>query len=150
MKSLLLKSPSLLQFQDHDLITPLHVAAQSGKIKVLEFLIQKSTEKDLIVCDRNGRNVLHYATLSGILECVKFIVEKSTRKINFLPEEGSSKRKPLFTSPILYKLDKEKKKPSDLAIIKGYGSIVLYLCQKELELVNEEELDRPLQVHLTI
>lgn len=85
---------------------------------------------------------LHSAVLSGSLECVKLVLEKSIRRVDF---DVETKRK-LMTSPLLYRMDKFKRKPFDLAVIKGHGLIALYLCQKEMELVNEDDLEKPLEV----
>ena len=67
--------------------TFLHVAAQAGKVQILQYLL--SLPKVLIDAKADwGRTPLHYAAESGQLEAVKFIVEQKSGSVGVVSDDG--------------------------------------------------------------
>jgi len=61
----------------------LHIAAQYGRIGILEYLISHFPEflsDDLVLKDNNGFTALHYASLNGNDQCVKSLISQAMVK----------------------------------------------------------------------
>ncbi|CAH8287563.1 unnamed protein product [Schistosoma turkestanicum] len=66
------KKEQLINLLDGEGLAPIHTAANSGSIELLNICLQYNP--DVLATDHNGQTVLHYAALRGDLECVKAII----------------------------------------------------------------------------
>ncbi|RTG83880.1 transient receptor potential cation channel subfamily A member 1 [Schistosoma bovis] len=67
------KKQQLIHLRDGEGLAPIHAAASSGSIELLNICLQYNP--DVLAKDQNGQTVLHYAALRGDLECVKAIIK---------------------------------------------------------------------------
>ena len=78
---LLQKRPQLLTLQDDDGCTPLHLAAISGNVSFLDFLVKEARRRldqkrynSFIDCyDNEHHTAHHWATVCGEVECIKIL-----------------------------------------------------------------------------
>jgi ankyrin repeat protein len=58
--------------------TALHIAAASGNLEVLKYILESIHKKvplfDAKLNDKQGRNVLHHAACSGVPEVIKYLL----------------------------------------------------------------------------
>ncbi len=64
--------------------TPLHIAAISNQVEVIEFLLAKGADANTRAGDVNGSTPLIWATAFGKYEAVKVLIEKGEADINAL------------------------------------------------------------------
>ncbi len=73
IKKMLVKEPGLINFKDERGVSTLHIAAESGQLGIIKFLIKNGLDKDMQ--DINKMTPLIYASRSGKIDLVKFFVE---------------------------------------------------------------------------
>lgn len=105
VKELLIENPSRIDEVDEDGIAMTFLAAKTGAIDLIKYIVEYSRASLNIVDERN-RNTLHYATMSGNLETVQYLVEK----VGLSPVVG----------------DFELETPFDIAVNMDYKDIIEY------------------------
>jgi ankyrin repeat protein/glyoxylase-like metal-dependent hydrolase (beta-lactamase superfamily II) len=90
VKSLLQKDSTLLDTNGENKKAPLHWAAEAGRLEIVEFLIAKGA--DINILNVASETPLHYAATYGHKEVVDLLLKKGA-KVNVIDQ---SKRTPLF------------------------------------------------------
>ena len=62
--------------------TPLHIAAMSNQVEIIEFLLGKGADVNIKAGDENGSTPLHWAAVFGKYEAVKALVETGKADVN--------------------------------------------------------------------
>ena len=70
-------------------LTPIHVAAGSGHLKLLQTLWEKTEEKYPI--DNTGKTPLLYACQNGQFEVCVYLMKRLTKKKNLMPAQNVTK-----------------------------------------------------------
>lgn len=96
------------EFQNVRGITPAHIAAQSGDVKMLEILSQSKVLMG--ECSQNGWTPLHFAIYYERIDAVRFILENCDEKLKYMTTICSETVVNLFPS-----LDLRHMSPLDLA-----------------------------------
>ncbi|MCB1096737.1 MAG: ankyrin repeat domain-containing protein, partial [Verrucomicrobiae bacterium] len=86
LEEMLRNSPDLLNTPSGDTPPPLHVAAENGQVKVVEFLIGKGADVNGIA---NGRPPLHRAAEAGHLAVCEMLIEAGADVNAECKEKGS-------------------------------------------------------------
>ncbi len=105
VKRLLVLDPPIIDEKDEDGLPMSFVAAKTGNLPIIMYIVEYSRASMNVVDDTNA-NILHMATQSGKLEAVKYLVEK------------------VGMSPL--SADKELITPYDIAHEKKYTDIEQY------------------------
>jgi ankyrin repeat protein len=79
--ALLEKNPHLLNQQDANNKTALHIACRYGKDDVAKYLLKKGADVD--VKDETNATALHYASALGNLEMVKALIKSKTKALHW-------------------------------------------------------------------
>ena len=87
------KHKSLLQKNDHEGLSPLHVVAwsESNSVEVVKFLVR--TGCNVADKDKKGRTILHYACLQANLALVKYLAEDHPDLLN---TRDNDRKRPLY------------------------------------------------------
>ncbi|MBA8667813.1 tetratricopeptide repeat protein [Holosporaceae bacterium 'Namur'] len=116
LKILIEEFKSVIDVENFDKQTPLHIAAIAGNIEVVEYLISKAA--DVMLASSSGQNVLHYAAHYGKYEII----------VKILDSVSDYLRKELITSK-----DKDGKRALHYAAFHPNKIIVETLIQRGAE-----------------
>uniref|UniRef100_A0A8D0HGQ3 Transient receptor potential cation channel subfamily A member 1 n=1 Tax=Sphenodon punctatus TaxID=8508 RepID=A0A8D0HGQ3_SPHPU len=82
-----MKDTRLLNEGDKKGMTPLHLAAQNGHEKVVQFLLKRGA---LFLCDFKGWTALHHAAFSGYGRTMQILLETNVKSTDKVDEEGNT------------------------------------------------------------
>ena len=105
LRSILLDDPSLADVCDEEGVAVAFVAAKTGDMSILRYMVEYS-RAHMNIRDPKGRHMLHYGVMSNNLEVVRYLTER----VDMSPLEG----------------DLRGITPYDLAVSEGYEDIVRY------------------------
>ncbi|NWT49138.1 TRPA1 protein, partial [Chroicocephalus maculipennis] len=80
-----MKDTRLLNEGDKKGMTPLHLAAQNGHEKVVQFLLKRGA---LFLCDYKGWTALHHAAFGGYTRTMQIILDTNVKCTDRVDEEG--------------------------------------------------------------
>lgn len=109
VREILTECPQLIETADEEGTSLCFVAAKTGNLSVVRYLVEYS-RASMNVTDRRHRNILHYAVLSGNRELVEYLVER----VGMSPLSG----------------DEELVTPYDLAAQNGLEAIAGYFAER--------------------
>ncbi|KFZ46084.1 TRPA1 protein, partial [Corythaeola cristata] len=82
-----MKDTRLLNEGDKKGMTPLHLAAQNGHEKVVQFLLKRGA---LFLCDYKGWTALHHAAFGGYTRTMQIILDTNVKCTDRVDEEGNT------------------------------------------------------------
>uniref|UniRef100_A0A8C5JPR5 Transient receptor potential cation channel subfamily A member 1 n=1 Tax=Junco hyemalis TaxID=40217 RepID=A0A8C5JPR5_JUNHY len=82
-----MKDTRLLNEGDKKGMTPLHLAAQNGHEKVVQFLLKRGA---LFLCDYKGWTALHHAAFGGYTRTMQIILDTNVKCTDKVDEEGNT------------------------------------------------------------
>ncbi|CAH8553300.1 unnamed protein product [Schistosoma bovis] len=152
------KKQQLIHLRDGEGLAPIHAAASSGSIELLNICLQYNP--DVLAKDQNGQTVLHYAALRGDLECVKAIIknislEEQTKLIHCSNENQetclhlAAKHNFVDMGSNINQQDINGYTPIMSAAIKGSINVIDYLLNKNIIIKHHDIRQRNL-FHLIV